>query len=254
MQADLYTWMLVFLRVSAFLWMLPFFSAANFPVTLRVALAAVAALLLTPVLPAFAVGGLPFFSVLGVMAQEIAIGLLLGFVARMIFYTVDLAGSVIASELGLNMASILDPVSQGSSQIPGTVLFYLATLVMLTLNLHHWLLVGFERSYSAVPIGGAHLHGEMFDIVSGEISRVFVVAVEVAAPVLAVSFVISVVFGILSRAVPQMNVFILSFSFRIVGGLIVFGFVLQLAAQHVVNYFHRLPADLLNLAQWTGLN
>ncbi len=254
MRVDLYTWMLVFLRVSAFLLMLPFFSATNLPATLRVALAAVAALLLTPVLPPAAMGGLPFFSVFGVMAQEIFVGLLLGFMARMIFYTVDLAGSVVASELGLNMASILDPFSQGSSQIPGTVLFYLATLVMLTLNLHHWLLVGFERSYSVLPIGGAHLHGEMFEIVSGEISRMFVVALEVAAPVMAVSFVISVVFGILSRAVPQMNVFILSFSFRIVGGLIVFGFVLQLAAQHVVNYFHRLPADLLNLAQWTGLS
>ncbi len=253
MEIDLYTWMLVFLRVSAFLLVLPFFSAANFPVTMRVALAALMAILLTPILPPFSLGHLPFFSMFGVMAQEIFIGLLLGFVGRMIFYAMDLAGSVIASELGLNMSSILDPVSQSSSQIPGMILFYLATVVMLTLNLHHWILMGFVRTYSVLPIGGAHLPGQLFDLVSGKISDVFVVTVEICAPVLAVSFIVSVVFGVLSRAVPQMNVFILSFSFRIIGGLIVFGFVLQLAAQHLVNYLHRLPDDLLNVGQLMGL-
>lgn len=254
MEIDLYTWMLVFLRAGAFLLALPFFSATNFPVTMRVGLAALAAVLLAPVVPAFSPVHLPFFALFGVMIREVFIGLLLGFVARMIFYAVDLAGNVVANELGLNMAAVIDPLSQTSSQIPATILFYLATLVMLTLNLHHWLLVGFERTYSILPIGASlHLHGQMFDIVSREVSNIFVVGLEISAPVLAVSFVVSVVFGVLSRAVPQMNVLILSFSFRLIGGLIVFGFMLQLAAQHVVNYFHALPEDMLNLAQWMGL-
>jgi len=118
--------------------------------------------------------------------------------------------------------------------------------------LHHWILVGFERTYLFLPIGGAHLNPEMFRILLSQISNIFVVALEIAAPVLAVSFVVTVVFGVMSRAVPQMNVFILSFSFRIVGGLIVFGFTLQLTAQHVINYLNRLPDDLLKLAQLLG--
>jgi len=131
-------------------------------------------------------------------------------------------------------------------------LFFLAAVVMLTLDLHHWVLVGFERTYSVLPVGGAHLNGELFDVLLAQTSNIFVVAIEIAAPTLAVSFIVTVVFGVLSRAVPQMNVFILSFSFRIVGGLIVFGFTLQLAAQHVINYLNRLPDDLLNLAQLLG--
>jgi flagellar biosynthetic protein FliR len=79
------------------------------------------------------------------------------------------------------------------------------------------------------------------------------VALQISAPVLAVSFVVTVVFGVLSRAVPQMNVFVLSFSFRIVGGLMVFGFTLQLTAQHVINYLNRLPDDLFNLGQIMGM-
>jgi flagellar biosynthetic protein FliR len=124
---------------------------------------------------------------------------------------------------------------------------------MLTLDLHHWVLVGFERTYSVLPIGGAHLNGELFKVVLDQTSSIFVVALQIAAPVLAVSFVVTVVFGVLGRAVPQMNVFVLSFSFRIVGGLMVFGFTLQLAAQHVINYLNRLPDDLLHLGQLMGM-
>jgi len=252
MDVDLYNWLMVFLRVGAFLLALPFFSVVNFPATMRVALAALTALLLAPMLPPFPLAHLPFFSLFGVMFQEIVVGLLLGFFARMIFFAVDLAGNVIASELGLNMGAILDPMTGASSQVPGTILFYLAAIVMFTLDLHHWILAGFERTYLVLPVGGAHLNADLFNILLAQTSNIFVVAVEIAAPVLAVSFVVTVVFGVMSRAVPQMNVFVLSFSFRIVGGLIVFGFTLQLAAQHVINYLDRLPDDMLTLAQLLG--
>jgi flagellar biosynthetic protein FliR len=253
MDIDLYNWLLVFLRVSAFLLVLPFFSATNFPATMRVALSALIALLLAPMLPAFALGNAPLFSLFGVMIQEVSIGLMLGFIARMIFYAVDLAGNVIASELGLNMGAIMDPMTGASSQVPGMILFFLATVVMLTLNLHHWILAGFERTYAVLPIGGAHLNNELFQVVLNQTGNIFMVALEISAPVMAVSFVVTVVFGVLSRAVPQMNVFVLSFSVRIVGGLIVFGFTLQLTAQHVINYLNRLPDDLLKLGQIMGM-
>ena len=252
MEIDLYNWLMVFLRVSAFLLVLPFFSMTNFPPTMRIALSALMALLLAPMLPLLPMNHLPLFPLFGAMVQEVCIGLLLGFFSRMVFFAVDLAGNVIASELGLNMGAIMDPMTGVSSQVPGTILFFLAAVVMLTLDLHHWILAGFERTYLVLPIGGAHLNGELFNVLLAQTANVFVVAIEIAAPVLAVSFVVTVVFGVLSRAVPQMNVFILSFSFRIVGGLIVFGFTLQIAAQHVINYLNRLPDDLLNVAQLLG--
>jgi flagellar biosynthetic protein FliR len=103
-----------------------------------------------------------------------------------------------------------------------------------------------------LPMGGAHLSSPLFSDIVGFTAGIFVVALQIAAPVLAVSFVVTLVFSVLSRAVPQMNVFILSFPFRIIGGLVVFGFTLQLTAQHVINYLNRLPDDLLNLAQLLG--
>jgi flagellar biosynthetic protein FliR len=252
MEFDYYNWLLVFLRMSAFMLVLPFFSATNFPVTMRIALSCLIALLLAPTLPPHTLNNLSLLGLVGVMIQEVSIGLLLGFISRMVFYAADLAGNIIGTEIGLNLGSIFNPMSAQSSQVPGMILFFLAAVVMLTLDLHHWVLVGFQRTYLVLPIGGGHLNGALFATVVGHTSKIFVVALQIAAPVLAVSFVVTLVFAVLSRAVPQMNVFILSFSFRIVGGMLVFGFTLQLTAQHVLNYLRRLPDDLLNLAQLLG--
>src|SRR5215472_3286745 len=165
MELDLHNWLLVFLRVSAFLLVLPFFSVANFPVTLRVALGALTALLLAPVVPSFSVDGLALPGLLGVMVQEVSIGLLMGFISRMVFYAVDLAGNFVAAELGLNMGVICNPLEGHSSQVPGMVLFFLASVVMFTLDLHHWVLAGFQHTYTVLPIGGAGLNGALFEVV-----------------------------------------------------------------------------------------
>lgn len=252
MSLDLYSWLMVFLRVGAFLLVLPFFSVTNFPATMRVALAALIAILLSPLLAPLHVAKMDFLALLGVMLQELGIGLLLGFVSRMVFYAVDIAGNIIAAQMGLNMATLIDPASSQNEQAPSSILFFLAAVVMLTLDLHHWVLAGFERTYSVLPMGGAHLNAALFETLVAQTGNVFMVAVQIAAPVIAVSFVVTLVFAVLSRAVPQVNVFHESFGFRIIGGLIVFGFTLQLTAQHVINYLHRLPDDLLAVAQMLG--
>jgi flagellar biosynthetic protein FliR len=249
MEVDFYNWLLVFLRLSAFLFMLPFFSMAEFPVTMRVAMGALGAFLISPVLPPLELNKLDFISLLGVMLQEVSIGLLLGFVARLIFYAAEMAGSIISTEMGLNLAAIFDPMNQQSSQITGTVLVFLATVVLLTLNLHHWMLLAFARSYTVLPAGSAHLSNVLFETIVALTSRVFTIALQLSAPIIAASFVITLIFSMLSRAVPEMNVFSEMFGFRIVGGLIVFGLTLQLSAQYVANYLNRLPDDLLSIAQ-----
>ena len=252
MDIDYFNWMLVFMRVSAFLYVLPFFSTVNFPHALRIALGAIMALLIAPLLPHFAMGKLSFFALVGVSFQEVSVGLLLGFASRMIFYAVDLAGNIVGMEMGLNLGAMMNPASQQSDQAPGMILFFLASIVMLTLDLHHWILMGFERTYSVLPIGGAHLNSALFETMVSQTTHIFMIALQISAPMIAVSFVVTLVFAVLSRAVPQMNVFAESFGFRIAAGLMVFGFTLQLTAIHVMNALRRLPDDLLVLAQIIG--
>ena len=249
MDLDCYNWFLVFVRMGAFLLVLPFFSAVNFPATLRVALAALTALLLAPQLPPFAFTHLDLFSFVGLFVREVGIGLLLGFVGRMAFYAADIAGVVIANELGLNMGQMMDPTSRQPEQVPGLILFFLATLTMLTLDLHHGLLLALARTFEVLPLGGGHLSAPLFEVIVQRCAGVFTVALQISAPAIATSFVITVFFAVMGRAVPQMNVFAESFGIRIAGGLIVFGFTLQIASQYIANQLRRLPDDLLGLAQ-----
>jgi flagellar biosynthetic protein FliR len=241
--------MLVFLRVGAFLQVLPFFSAIHFPGVLRVAMAAFVALFLGPLLPPLELGPLGLGDWILLMAAEVCVGLILGFVARMVFYAVDLAAHLIGVETGLNVGALLDPMQREATGAPGMILFFLAAVVMLTLDLHHWMLAGFWRTYSVLPVGGVGLSPALFEVVVRHSALIFQVAIQMAAPVIAVSFVIMVVFSLFSRAVPQMNVFAESFAFRIAGGLLVLALTLHLTAQYVLNYLHRLPDDLLVVAR-----
>jgi flagellar biosynthetic protein FliR len=184
--------------------------------------------------------------------KEALVGLLLGFVCRIIFYILEFAGNVVATELGMNWGATLNPFSNTRSEAPALVLFYLGAMIFLTLNMHHWLLLGLQRSYAILPIGRANLNPGLFLDILGRVSQLFVVGLLMAAPIIAVSFLINLVFSVVGRAVPQMNVFVESFSFRALAGLAVFGLTLNLMAQHAMNYFRRLPEDMLRVAQLLG--
>ena len=252
MELDFYTWFLVFARLGAFLLVLPFFSAVNFPAMLRVAMVALASLLLAPLLPPLAFSHLDLLDLFGLLAREIAIGLLFGFFARMIFFAADISGMIISNELGLSMGSLMDPSSRQPEQVPGLILSFLAIITMLSLDLHHGLLLGFARSFDVLPLGGGHLSSPLFELMVHRTGQIFVIALQIAAPVMAVSFCITIFFSVMSRAVPQMNVFEESFGIRIAGGLVVLGFTLQIAAQHIANELGRLPDDLLAFGQLLG--
>jgi flagellar biosynthetic protein FliR len=249
---ELTNWLLVFLRVSAMLSLFPVFSAANFPVQMRLALGGLMALLISPSLPPAAFLNEDIWGMVGVMAMEVLIGLMFGFVSKMIFYALDIAGSIISTEIGLQLPPSMNPMSAVQDTAPGTILYYLAAMLWLSLDMHHWMLAGFQKSYTFLPIGGAHLSEAFMMDVVGRSSQIFVIALQLAAPVMAVSFIVSLVFSVLGRAVPQMNVFHESFAIRTLAGLSVFGITLQLMSQHIINYLHRLPEDMLTVAQYLG--
>jgi len=250
---DLLNWLLVFLRAIALLTIFPVFSATNFPVQIRLALGALLSFLVAPLIPAASVAHLDVWSVIGLMALEVGFGLLLGFVSRMIFYALEIAGGLIATEMGLMIPAGLNPLTTSPTSEIATILQYMAAMLFLSLNLHHGLLLAFQKSYLFLPVGGGHLHESLALDIIGRTSHLFLFAVQMAAPMLAVAFIVTLVFAVLGRAVPQMNVFSESFSVKLMSGMVVFGLTCQLMAQHIANFLHRLPEDVLRVAQLVGV-
>ena len=244
--------MLVFVRAGAFLTILPIFTMLNVPVQIRIVLAALLAVLVAPTLPPFPGTGLSLFGWAGLIVREIGCGLLIGFVTRMVFFASDFAGQLISNEMGLSLASVFDPVNARPTQAPGMVMMLLTSVMMMSLDMHHWLLTGFQQTYTLVPIGGAGLSEVLFENILDHTSRVFVVGLQIAGPLIAASFLAMILLGFLGRLVPQMNVFAESFTVRIACGLLVFAFTLQITAQHILNGLHRLPQDMMRVAQFLG--
>jgi flagellar biosynthetic protein FliR len=247
-MSEITNWLMVFLRVSAMLSVFPVFSAANFPVQMRLGLGAAMAAFICPTLPHSAVLSQDIWGLVGTMFIEVAVGLTFGYASRIIFFALDIAGSIIGSEIGLQLPPSMNPMSMAQVTAPGSILFYLASMIWLSLDMHHWMLVAFQRTFTFLPVGGAHMSAAFVQDMIGRTSSMFVIAVQLAAPIMAVSFIVSLVFSVLGRAVPQMNVFHESFAVRTLAGLSVFGLTLQLMSQHIINYLRRLPEDMLSVA------
>jgi flagellar biosynthetic protein FliR len=250
---DFNNWLLVFVRASALLSILPIFTMLNVPVQMRVALAAFLAILVAPSLPPIAPALLGFSDWVVLFVREALCGLLIGFVTRMVFFASDFAGQLIANEMGLSMASVFDPVNARPTQAPALILFLLTCVMMMSLDMHHWLITGFQYTYSLVPIGASRLRDVLFTNVLEHTSRVFLVGFQIAGPLIAASLLSMLLLGFLGRLVPQMNVFAESFSIRLACGLTVFALTMQISAQHILNGLRRLPEDMMRVAQFLGV-
>jgi flagellar biosynthetic protein FliR len=252
MDPAIFNWSMVLFRGAAMFSILPVFSATHIPVRIRLALAALLAWFVSPQLGTPPAGAGDLLGLVGMVALETGTGLALGFVARLLFFALDAVGAIITSEMGLSLHNSVNLMSPTPGTTPGTLLNYLAAVMWLSFDLHHWMLIGFRRTYDLVPIGGAGIsEATLVDIIQ-RTSGTFLIALQMTAPILAVSFIVSLVFSILSRAVPQMNVFSESMSIRAMSILAAFGMTVQLMGQHLLNYLNRLPEDFLKVAQLLG--
>ena len=246
---DLTPWMLVFTRVGAFISVFPMFAAANVPRRIRVGIAAMLAFLLLPMIPPMKLGELSSWRLTQLMFMETSVGLLLGFVCRFIFYTLEIAGGIMATEMGLQMASEMNPLSSQNNPAPSTMLFWMGMMLMFTTDTHHLIIAALQRTYVLLPPGAAHPSRALLDDIIRRSGSMFALMIQIATPVLAIGFVVSMVFSLLSRAVPSMNVFSESMPVRTLAGLAVFGLSFNLMAQHIAAAVRRLPEDFLKVAQ-----
>ncbi len=253
MERELLSFFLVFARAGGLFTVFPVISGRYMPMQIKIALCAILAFITIPILPPINSYPDDIIGLIILMVKEYSAGLMLSFICRMSFYAFELAGHIISQEIGLNNATIIAPFTDSRTDMPAMILFYLGGILFFCLDLHHWMIMGFQKSYQILPIGVTHLSQSSMQMIVSKTSLVFTIAVLISAPVMVMSFIVTVLFSFLARAIPQINVFLESLIVRPVIGLAVFGLSLSLMAQHVLNYLRRLPEDMLQLAQLLAL-
>jgi flagellar biosynthetic protein FliR len=227
---------LALVRATAWVFVTPPFSTRGIPWRVRagvaVALALAAAAEVDARLPND-VGGLAVALVLQAFT-----GFALGFIVYLLVSAIQAAGGLIDDASGFNLAAMLDPLSEINASVFARFYQLLAIVLLFVTDLHLVLVRGFMRSFAAVP---AVRISDLARLVTEELGVFLVSAIEIAGPVIAVLFLTEIAFGILARAAPAMNVFVLAFPVRIVVALLGVSIALPLVAPAL----ERLVADAL---------
>jgi flagellar biosynthetic protein FliR len=211
-----------FLRIGAMLVAAPVFGARMVPVRVRLALALVLAVMMAP-LVAQNIAAIDPLSAQGLLisAQQILIGLAMGFTLQMVFSAFVIGAQSIAMSMGLGFATVVDP--QNGIQVPVVAQYYLtlATLIFLALNGHLLLVQLLVDSFQTLPVGVTGLSSNgLWEIVSWG-GRMFAGAVLIALTGIAALLLINLAFGVMSRAAPQLNIFGVGFPVMMGAGFVV---------------------------------
>jgi flagellar biosynthetic protein FliR len=217
---EIVVWVLVFLRTGAFFLGIPLFAGKMIPVKIRTAFALLFSLLINPLVPAELELANHFAGAILLSLNEICIGLLLAMTVRMVFFAVELAGHLISYEIGLMASSSVNPLLGSSDATITTLLYYFSLLIYFIAGIQYDILKAFIMSFEILPIGAFFLKASPTLKFLREVANVFVLGTLIAAPFIALNFLINVSFAVLGKAVPKMNVFMTSFAIRILSGLI----------------------------------
>jgi len=228
----LYLW--PFVRIGACLMVAPIFGTSFVPARNRLLLAAAITLLVAPLLPAPTVGP---FSPAGVViiAQQMVIGVAMGFVVQIIFDALAMGGQLLANSMGLSFAFNVDPLRGASTPVLGQLYTLLVTLTFLALNGHLAMLEILVEGFRTLPIGVEGLGSNGLWQVTLWGGQIFRGALMVSLPGVTALLVVNLAFGVVSRAAPSLNLFAIGFPITLVCGLVIVMFGLPSVQSRFIN-------------------
>ncbi len=219
---DIWTTALLFGRVGGMIMLLPGFGEPAIPARIRLAFALAVAIALAPTLgdrvPAASASAL---GMAGQVASEVLIGVLLGGAARMLVSALATAGQIAGMEIGIAFAQTADPTQTQSGQLLSVFLGVLGVALIFATGLHHMFLLGIAGSYDVIAVGAPAPVGDAAELALEATSTSFRVGFQIAMPLLAAGLIFRVGMGVLSRLIPQIQVFFVTLPLQIMGGLAV---------------------------------
>lgn len=240
---------LVLLRVSAIIVTMPVISEKAVPAIVKAGLSLIITMIIFPLVASRVppTGSLHLIQLIFLMIGELLIGITIGYVAKVVFAAIQVAGNFIGFQIGFAMASVVDPMSSQQVSIIAELQYMMAMLVFLTINGHHLFFQAIIQSYSLVAPLSFHFSGQLMQVIFDTSKDMFVVALKIAAPIMAVILFTEVSLGVIARTVPQMQIFIVGFPLKIALGLIFLGLTAPLFIRQAEGIILGLEGKIVTL-------
>ncbi|HKI99657.1 MAG TPA: flagellar biosynthetic protein FliR [bacterium] len=237
-------------RISGLIVSAPVLGDRTIPVQVKAGFAFILSLIFYPIVAAPQVGSDPnIVSVVLITISEVGVGLLIGFSARLLFTGIAMAGEVIGFQMGIGIANVFDPSSDTQVPLIGQIQLNFTMLLFVILNGHLILIRALVMSYRLIKPGGLRLTEPLFHFLMDLAAKVFVVGLQVGAPLIVAMLAANFSIGLIARSVPQVNVFVVGFPFTIALGLL----LLALGFPFFIEAVHALISQLETLLL-TGLS
>jgi flagellar biosynthetic protein FliR len=248
-EAQLSSWLAAFMwplmRISAMVTAAPVFSARQVSARMRVGLALLLTFILVPLIPEPPVVEVFSAQAFLIAAQQILIGLAMGFVLQMVFGALVFGGQTLAYSMGLGFASMMDP--QNGVQVPVLSQFYIltATLLFLALNGHLVLVEILAESFYTLPVSADGIGLGGIEQIIRWASRMFSAGLLIALPAIAALLLVNLGMGIITRAAPQLNIFAVGFPMTMLIGFL----LLWITLPNAMGTFSDLLVEAFTLVQ-----
>ena len=220
-------YILVFARVGTMLMLLPGLGELNVPVRMRLTVGLLLAAVLVPLhQSAYQIDLRSFGPLIGMLAEEMFIGAVLGLSVRLIMSSLQVAGAVIAQQMGLGFVTAVDPTLGQQGVLVGNFLAMLGVTLIFATDLHHLVIAALNDSYKLFAPGEIPLLGDVAALTTRTVATAFRIGIQLSAPFLVFGLLFNLGLGILSRLMPQMQVFFVGLPLSILLGLLILMLVL----------------------------
>ncbi|TXE89293.1 flagellar type III secretion system protein FliR [Campylobacter volucris] len=205
--------MLLFARMSGLFVFFPFFSHNSIPIVIKTTLALFLTMFLFPL--AKVEGNTPDSFFIFFLLGEVLFGIIAGLILQMVFAILQMAGEQVSFTMGFSMASIVDPSTGANTPVISQVLNLLALLFFLAFDGHHLVLLFISNSLDYISLGGFYPHENLMLYLNKAMVNIFVLGFSMAFPILAISLLSDVIFGMLMKTMPQFNLLVVGYPIKI---------------------------------------
>lgn len=240
LTTGVFAFVLTFVRLGAAIMIMPGVGDSFVSPKVRLHIAVALAFALFPLTMPFVPIPLPStFALFVMIVMEFIIGLFFGTLARILMTALDTAGQAISISSGLGNAQLFNPALASQGSLVGAFLSMTGALVLFTTDMHHLLFMGIIESYKLFPIGALPDVGSMAELMAQTVSASFAIGVKIAAPFIMLSVMVYVGMGVLSRLMPQVQVFILALPIQILLSIVLLMIVLSTAMLYWLSQFEQ---------------